>query len=97
MSVVQAHHGSAQPKEMVYPEGAVLALVTWAQREDPHWFGARIPAAPQSVEFVQAAVAGKPAVYLRFAGAQLLEEHPEPSAAAERTSHLLGLAPAWLP
>jgi len=97
MSVVQADHGSAQPKEMVYPEGAVLALVTWAQREDPHWFGARIPAAPQSVEFVQAAGAGKPAVYLRFAGAQLLEEHPEPSAAAERTSHLLGLAPAWLP
>jgi hypothetical protein len=36
-----------------YPAGAVLALVTWAQRDDPHWFGARIPAAAQSVEFVE--------------------------------------------
>jgi len=35
-----------------YPAGAVLALVTWQQRDDPHWFGARIPGAPQSVEFV---------------------------------------------
>ena len=36
----------------VYPAGSVLALVTWAQRDDPHWFGAKIPSAPQSVEFV---------------------------------------------
>jgi len=35
-----------------YPAGSVLALVTWAQRDDPHWFGAKIPASPQSVEFV---------------------------------------------
>ena len=41
------------------PPGAVLALVTWAQRDDPHWFGARIPGAPQSVEFVQVAACGR--------------------------------------
>jgi hypothetical protein len=35
-----------------YPAGAVLGLVTWQQREDPHWFGARIPGRPLSVEFV---------------------------------------------
>jgi hypothetical protein len=35
-----------------YPAGAVLGLVTWKQREDPHWFGARIPGRPVSVEFV---------------------------------------------
>ena len=35
-----------------YPAGAVLGLVTWKQREDPHWFGARIPGTPVSVEFV---------------------------------------------
>lgn len=35
-----------------YPEGSVLALVTWLQRDDPHWFGARIPSTAQSVEFV---------------------------------------------
>jgi hypothetical protein len=28
-----------------YSASAVLALVTWVQRDDPHWFGARIPAA----------------------------------------------------
>ncbi len=36
-----------------YPSGAVLSLVTWKQREDGHWFGARVPAAPVSVEFVR--------------------------------------------
>jgi hypothetical protein len=35
-----------------YPVGAVLGLVTWKQREDPHWFGARIPGQPVAVEFV---------------------------------------------
>ena len=35
-----------------YPTGAVLALVTWTQKEDPHWFGARIPRQVKSVEFV---------------------------------------------
>lgn len=35
-----------------YPAGAELALVTWFQRDDDHWFGARIPAKVKSVEFV---------------------------------------------
>ena len=35
-----------------YPAGSVLALVTWSERDDPHWFGAKIPSNPQSVEFV---------------------------------------------
>jgi hypothetical protein len=37
---------------VAYPAGAVLGLVTWQEREDPHWFGARIPGRPVSVEFV---------------------------------------------
>ena len=36
-----------------YPAGAVLGLVTWREREDPHWFGARIPGRAVSVEFVE--------------------------------------------
>jgi|HubBroStandDraft_1064217.scaffolds.fasta_scaffold23132_2 hypothetical protein len=79
-----------------YPPGAVLALVTWAQRDDPHWFGARIPDAPQSVEFVQVAAAGQTSSYRRFAGTGLTEDASS-SAAAERTNLLLGLAPARLP
>ena len=35
-----------------YPAGSVIALVTWEERDDPHWFGAKIPSTPQSVEFV---------------------------------------------
>ena len=35
-----------------YPAGSVLSLVTWVQREDGHWFGAKIPGPVKSVEFV---------------------------------------------
>jgi Haem-binding domain/Cytochrome P460 len=76
-----------------YPPGAVLALVTWAQRDDPHWFGARIPDRPLSVEFVEAA--GSQPTYRRFAGPELTAE-PN-AAAAQRTGFILGLPPAWLP
>jgi hypothetical protein len=45
---------SAARAGVAYPSGAVLGLVTWQQREDPHWFGARIPGSVVSVEFVEA-------------------------------------------
>jgi hypothetical protein len=38
--------------DRAYPAGSILALVTWEQRDDPHWFGAKIPSAVKSVEFV---------------------------------------------
>ncbi|HSY36644.1 MAG TPA: cytochrome P460 family protein [Acidobacteriaceae bacterium] len=44
---------SAARAGVAYPAGSVLGLVTWRQREDPHWFGARIPGAVVSVEFVE--------------------------------------------
>ena len=31
-----------------YPVGAKLLELSWKQREDPHWFGARIPGAPRA-------------------------------------------------
>ena len=37
---------------LAYPAGSAIALVTWSQREDPHWHGARIPGAIQSIEQV---------------------------------------------
>jgi hypothetical protein len=80
-----------------YSAGAVLALVTWAQRDDPHWFGGRIPAIPESVEFVQVAATGQTISYQRFAGKELVEEHPAASVAAQRTSFMLGFTPARLP
>ncbi len=89
MQALQARRAAPE-----YPAGAVLALVTWVQREDPHWFGARIPDRPKSVEFVQ--VAAQP-VYQRFAGAGLTADKGAADAAAERTGFILGLAPAQLP
>src|ERR1700691_6201825 len=80
-----------------YPAGAGLALVTWVQRDDPHWFGGRIPDMPESVEFVQVAAKGQTVSYQRFAGNELVEEHPAASVGAERTSFILGLTPAQLP
>jgi len=79
------------------PPGPVLALVTWAQRDDPHWFGARIPDRPISVEFVEWLTAGPPNVYRRFDGDPLVEDPSPLAAATERTSFILGLAPAQLP
>jgi hypothetical protein len=92
IQAAQAHRAAS-----AYPAGAVLALVTWVQRDDPHWFGARIPAEPRSVEFVQVAALGQTNSYRRFAGQGLTEDHPAATDAAQRTSFVVGLAPAWLP
>jgi hypothetical protein len=75
----------------------VPALVTWAQRDAPHWFGGRIPDMPESVELVQVAATGQTINYPRFAGNELIGEHPGASVAAQRTSFMLGLTPARLP
>jgi hypothetical protein len=84
-------------KAPAYSPDAVLALVTWAQRDDPHWFGARIPDEPLSVEFVQMAATGRASIYRRFAGPEFLEDHPAASVAAQRASFMQSLAPAQLP
>jgi Cytochrome P460 len=47
------HATTSRDKFPAYFHGAVLALVTWAQRDDPHWFGARIPDVSLSLEFVE--------------------------------------------
>ncbi|GGA95038.1 cytochrome P460 family protein [Puia dinghuensis] len=42
---------AARSGQASYP-GAFYALVTWSQRDDPHWFGGRIPKALVKVETV---------------------------------------------
>jgi hypothetical protein len=84
-AVVAARAGTA------YPAGAVLGLVTWRQREDPHWFGARIPGAAVSVEFV---VVGATTVCRRFTGAPLREGT---GCSAERVAEIEGMKAAWMP
>jgi hypothetical protein len=59
----------SETRSVTYPEGSMLALVTWAQKEDGHWFGARIPQRFVSLELVTVAVGtgGKtPVKYERY-------------------------------
>jgi hypothetical protein len=95
MTVIQARPSPARAPD--YPAGSILALITWAQRDDPHWFGARIPDALRSIEFVQLGTMAKIASYQRFAGEGLVRDHPNGREAAQRTNFLLSLAPAQLP
>ena len=85
-----------------WPPGAEVALVTWKQQEDKHWFGARIPVAVQSVEYVtvQAPLApDQPAgfVYDLYAGTPLAKQTADPTAGAARAFALMGLRGAVLP
>jgi hypothetical protein len=97
MQAVRARGPASLSEAPAYPAGAVLALVSWAQRDDPHWFGARIPDAPQSVEFVQVAAGGQQSNYRRFDGTGLAKDPDAVNVATQRTNFVLGLAPAVLP
>lgn len=77
--------------------GEVLALVTWNQRDDPHWFGARIPDLPQSVEFVEADASGKLLGYRRYDGPELGERSVPAALLGKRIKFITSLAPAWMP
>jgi len=95
MKSVNARRSASGP--IAYMPGSTLALVTWLQRDDPHWFGARIPGAPQSVEFVQVTASGHTNRYQRFGGGGMGETGLAPQEEAKRTGFILNLAPAWLP
>jgi hypothetical protein len=94
-SAVQAAHRPAGGwGAIAYPAGAVLALVTWAQRDDPHWFGARIPDRPLSVEFVQVREDANADDYRRFDGPVFTEDRLNPAIAGQRMKFILNLPPA---
>lgn len=80
-----------------YPSGSVLALVTWAQRDDPHWFGGRIPNTPLMVEYVQVSAEKRSEQYRVFEGGALAESHPDAGDGARRVKFILGLEPVSLP
>lgn len=75
----------------------MLALVTWAQRDDPHWYGGRIPGKPLSVEFVQISIGRDPDTYSAFQGEVLAEAKVDPEFAAQRMRFILSLEPVPLP
>ena len=74
-----------------------LALVTWNERDDPHWFGARIPDQPVSLETLEVAPTGEGSLYRRFNNAGQLEYSPPGAFVRQRMSLLQSLAPAQLP
>jgi hypothetical protein len=84
-----------------YPSGSVLSLVTWSRQDDPRWFGATIPAAPKSVEFVVVGTGldHRPSYsYREYAGKPLkitvAQEGPAPNS---RAAYLLSQRAAVMP
>ncbi|QMV18973.1 hypothetical protein GOB94_10045 [Granulicella sp. 5B5] len=74
-----------------YPAGAVLGLVMWRQKDDPHWFGARIPDGPLQVEFVEFGASGMR--YREFAGSPMVEQ----AGAQDRGAVIAAMKAAALP
>ena len=83
-----------------YSEGSALALVTWRQQEDSRWFGAKIPAEVNSVEFIDVITAddGRRAnLYRGYQGSQLKETTGAKDQASRRVAFLLSLRAAVMP
>ena len=96
MHAIRARSNDSSESTVAAP-GGVLALVTWVQHEDPHWFGGRILDTPKSVEFVQANASGNLTRY-RCHNGPGPSEHRSPADVAEKQTKVISnLAPAWLP
>lgn len=89
-------HSSDMSATLTYPPGAIMSLVTWSERDDPHWFGARIPDKVESVEFVQVVNATR-MDYHRFTGTQTTEDRLQQNFEEQRIKFILALKPAALP
>lgn len=97
MKAVEAQRGSGSFTQPSYSSGSVLALVTWKQREDPHWFGARIPDRPLSVEFVSITPQASEREYRLFAGDSLLEKSLDAYQAQANINRIVSLMPVGIP
>jgi hypothetical protein len=91
------NHGGDLGKSPPYPTGSVLALVTWAQRKDPHWFGGRIPDRPESIEFAEIDGSSSVRLYRRYDGPLLRERAVRSEDLATRSRFLQNFVPATLP
>jgi hypothetical protein len=78
-----------------YAAGAVVTLVTWSQREDPHWFGGRIPKELSSVEQLIYDNGGE-FKYSRFEGAPLAKKNVVTDF-AERVQYIVGKKASVIP
>jgi Haem-binding domain/Cytochrome P460 len=78
---------SARAGQPVYAAGSVLALVTWSQRDDPHWFGGRIPAGLKSIELVSVGPGLRPA-YSAYEGMPMVKKADSPADVQERIQYI---------
>ena len=81
---------------LAYPPGAVVSLVTWSQRDDPHWFGGRIPKGLQMVETVSYGAGGVPG-YGRYEGAPLAKNAVAADVASQRVQFITGKKASVMP
>lgn len=79
-----------------YSSGAVLALVRWTQREDPHWFGGRIPKTVASVELLRFGADGRPD-YSCYTGPQLAKKTLDADAIEQRVQYITTKRAAVVP
>jgi hypothetical protein len=82
-----------------YPVGSQLALMTWLQRDDPHWFGARVPGSFAGLETVtvERGADGKSSgVYRRYTG-DPMREVVNSSGVEARKSAILGMRASVMP
>lgn len=82
-------------RRISYPSGAVLALVTWAQRDHPHWFGGRIPNTPLMAGLCRSLLTDAKMFIARLK-ARRSSKH-DANGAAQRTKFNLNLKPVSLP
>jgi hypothetical protein len=75
--------------------GPEVALVTWTERDDPHWFGARIADTVVSVEIVRIN-SSKETTHKRFSGDGFAGADAE-SPTTARSSFITNLHPVQLP
>ena len=83
-----------------YLPGSVLSLVTWSQRDDPHWFGARIPGSLRSIEQITFAAAPGNATpsYEKYEGAPPEKSlPPDPDTIRKRVAYITGFKASVVP
>lgn len=77
--------------------GETLALVTWKQQEDPHWFGGLIPGQLLSVEVIKTPASGNPVFsYQLFEGSDL-HLNGDTSNRSLRIQQLIAIQPSVMP
>jgi hypothetical protein len=79
-----------------YEPGSAIAFVTWSQRDDPHWFGGRIPKGLVSVEVLSFGAGGTPG-YALYEGASLTKKTPAADEVARRVQYIAAQKASVLP